>query len=295
MKLSLGPVQYFWSTVKLRAFYSAVANWPVDIVYLGEVVCSKRRELRLTDWLEIADELTTAGKEVVLSTMTLLEAESELSSLRRICDNENYIVEANDLSALKLISIAPFVAGPHINTYNVSTLELLFAKGAIRWVMPFELGKENLTELQGNKPEGLQTEVFVYGKIPLSYSARCFTARAHNLAKDHCELKCRDYPDGLPLSTQDNKNLFTINGIQMQSAKVCNLIHNVNELKNLNVDVLRISPQENNSEEIIRMFDQVRRDAAINDSVIEDSGGENWSNGYWYGEAGMDWVINEEY
>ncbi len=57
MKLSLGPLQYYWPINKVQTFYDQVKDWPVDIVYLGEVVCSKRRELRLLDWLEIADML----------------------------------------------------------------------------------------------------------------------------------------------------------------------------------------------------------------------------------------------
>src|SRR5690606_38628976 len=51
MKLSLGPIHYFWERDAVFAFYRQVAEWPVDIVYLGEVVCSKRRELRRDDWL----------------------------------------------------------------------------------------------------------------------------------------------------------------------------------------------------------------------------------------------------
>ena len=36
MKLALAPVQYFWPRVRLAEFYAAVAETPVDTVYLGE-------------------------------------------------------------------------------------------------------------------------------------------------------------------------------------------------------------------------------------------------------------------
>ena len=85
MKISLGPVLYFWSADKLREFYREIAGSSVDIVYLGETICSKRRSLTLAEWIEIGEELQSAGKEVVLSTLALLEAESELKSLKRIC------------------------------------------------------------------------------------------------------------------------------------------------------------------------------------------------------------------
>ena len=67
LKLTLGPLLYFWPRDNVLSFYKEVASWPVDTVYLGETVCSRRRELRLRDWLTIGEALQAAGKEVVLS------------------------------------------------------------------------------------------------------------------------------------------------------------------------------------------------------------------------------------
>ena len=80
MKLSLGPIQYFWERHEVLDFYQKAADCAAEIIYLGEVVCSKRRLLKFDDWLAIGKELEQAGKEVVLSSLTLLEAASEVSS-----------------------------------------------------------------------------------------------------------------------------------------------------------------------------------------------------------------------
>jgi collagenase-like PrtC family protease len=77
MRISLGPVQYFWPRETLDAFYEAAAGSDADIVYLGETVCSKRRSFRPEEWLELAASLAARGKEVALSTLTLIEARSE--------------------------------------------------------------------------------------------------------------------------------------------------------------------------------------------------------------------------
>jgi len=112
MKLSLGPLLYYWPREKLQAYYEEIAATPVEIVYLGETVCSRRHVMRLADWLDVAKMLAAAGKEVVLSTLTLIESESDLKSLRRIAENGEFTVEANDMGAVHLLANRmPFIAG----------------------------------------------------------------------------------------------------------------------------------------------------------------------------------------
>ena len=204
MKLALGPLLYYWPRNTVLRFYDAIATTPVDVVYLGETVCSRRHELRLADWLEIAGTLRQAGKEVVLSTQVLLESGSDVASMHKIAGNGEYLVEANDMGAVHRLVAgkADFVAGPHLNLYNLPTLQWMANLGAKRWVIPLEMKRDDLALMQQGRPDGLQTEVFAYGRMPLAFSARCFTARNRNLPKDDCRFSCMDHPDGLVLKTR---------------------------------------------------------------------------------------------
>ena len=291
-KLSLGPLLYYWSRDDVFKFYESIAETNVDIVYLGETVCSKRRLLRPDSWLNLAGLLKEAGKEVVLSTLTLLEANSELSALRKICDIDEYMIEANDMTSVQLMSEKKsFVTGPAVNIYNSRTLEVLAAKGLKRWTLPVELSKETLTAMHTERPMGVETEVFAFGRLPLAYSARCFTARAHNLAKDDCQYRCLDYPDGLMLKTREDESFLVLNGIQTQSAKTQNLIRDIDDFIDLGIDVLRISPQSRNTQQVIELFDKTLRGEMRSDEAeisLQRYIMSGECDGYWHGQAGMD-------
>ena len=240
MKISLGPLLYYWQRDAIFSFYDAIAATPVDVVYLGETVCSRRHELRLADWLELAARLQSAGKEVVLSTQVLLESGADLATMHKIASNGNFLVEANDMGAVRcLAGKVPFVAGPHLNLYNLPTLQWMASLGASRWVMPLEMKRSDLALLQRGRPEGLRTEVFAYGRMPLAYSARCFTARHRNLPKDDCRFSCIDHPDGLMLKTREREEFLVLNGTQTQSARVYNLVDALDDMRTLGVDVVR--------------------------------------------------------
>ena len=294
MKIALGPLLYYWPRDTVLRYYEAIADTAVDLVYLGETVCSRRHELRLSDWLDIAARLRAAGKEVVLSTQVLLESGSEVGTMHRVTTNGEYLVEANDMGAVRqLAGNLPFVAGPHLNLYNLPSLAWMASLGASRWVVPLEMRRSDLLVLQQGRPAGLQTEVFAYGRMPLAFSARCFTARQRNLPKDDCQFSCIEHPDGLTLRTREQQAFLVLNGIQTQSAKVCNLVQEMDDMEALGVDIVRLSPQAQHMPEVIAIFDAVRRrelDGAAALARLLPLMPEQACNGYWHGHPGMDQV-----
>jgi len=298
VKLSLGPLLTYWPRQRVFDFYAEMAEKPVDIVYVGETVCSRRHELRLDDWIDVAALLADSGKQAVLSSLTLIESESDLKSLRRIVDNPRFMVEANDMGAVRLLAERQlkFIAGPTLNIFNGETLRLLGELGATRWVLPPEAGSTQFAALQAERPAGLETEVFALGRLPLAYSARCFTARRFNLQKDACEFRCLDFPDGLVLKTREGESFLTLNGTQTQSAKVYNLLLELPGLRSAGVDVLRINPQLEHSADLIELFCRCREGLMTPQAAWEASrshlpGGP--CNGFWHGRPGLEQVMTE--
>lgn len=260
--LSVGPVQYYWPRQTLIDFYADVAESPATTVCLGEVVCSRRHELKPEDWLDLARDLRQAGKEVVIGTQALIETEAELRTLRRLVDQGDFMLEANDAAAVRLLAgQAPWVIGMHVNVYSAPALAEYVQLGARRWVAPVELSLQAVGQV--NVPGSLvPSEVFAFGRMPLALSARCFTARHHRLQKDSCGFRCLDDPDGLTLRTRDGQDFLAINGIQTQSGSVHCLLGDRASLVQAGVTRLRLSPTSHGFTEVIRLFHAVMNHGA---------------------------------
>lgn len=290
MKLSLSPILYCWEKNRVYDFYGQIKNSDIDIVYLGEMVCAKRQELVLEDWMEIAKDLQSNGKEVILTSLALVDSPSKLLDIKKVVNNGDLAIEANDFSAINLCTKEkiPFVAGHALNIYNAEALSIMLRNGMKRWCFPVELSFEWLQDIKEACEElniwhQFEKEILAYGYLPLSYSARCFTARNVGRDKADCEIACIHDPSGKAVYTQENERIFTMNGIQMQSGRCYNLIHKYADLSSL-VDIIRLSPLDENIVQTIQQYRDVISHKIMPESIVLSP---DECSGFWIGEAGM--------
>ncbi|HEF8771749.1 U32 family peptidase [Providencia manganoxydans] len=290
MQYSLGSVLYYWPKHKLYEFYQLAAQSDADIIYLGETVCSKRRAMKPADWIDLAKQLSTSGKQIILSTLALLQAPSELKEISKLVDNGDFLVEAHDFGVVNMLAERklPFIAGHGLNCYNAQALNILLRQGMMRWCMPVELSRDWLINLLNQCDElkirnKFEVEVMSYGYLPLAYSARCFTARSENRAKDDCETCCIHYPQGRKVLSQEQQQVFTLNGLQTQSGYCYNLGNEQTSMNDL-VDIVRISPDSIDSLAVLTQFKANQTGKAP--LPIDDKD----CNGYWRQVAGLEMV-----
>jgi collagenase-like PrtC family protease len=296
-KLTLGPVLYNWPAEVKRDFYLRIADEAaVDIVYLGEVVCSKRSSFFEPYVPEVSERLARAGKEVVHSTLALIMNAREMETVRALALAPDLRVEANDISGAALLAGRPHVIGPFVNVYNEGTLEVLARNGATRVVLPCELPAESLAVL-GRTVGGTELEVQVFGRLPLALSARCYHARAHDLHKDGCRYICEQDPDGMALETLDGDGFLAVNGTQTLSHSLCCLLRELAALQDLGMGCFRLWPQSVDMVAVAGIFRGVL-DGRDDPAEAETRLGElveiaPFSNGFYHGREGADLVAAE--
>ena len=290
MKYALGSVLYYWPKQTLNDFYQLAMQSEADIIYIGETVCSKRREMKPSDWIELGRQLASSGKQIVLSSLALLQAPSELKEISKLVDNGEFLVEAHDFGVINMLAERklPFVAGHGLNCYNAQTLNILLREGMTRWCMPVELSRDWLVNLLNQCDDigirgKFEVEVMSYGHLPLAYSARCFTARSENKQKDECETCCINYPQGREVLSQEQQQVFILNGIQTLSGYCYNLGNELESMIDL-VDIVRVSPENEHSLEILSQF-KANENGLAPIAIADKS-----CNGYWKQIAGLSMI-----
>ena len=96
-KLTLGPIAYHWSAETRRDFYARIADEaPVDEVYLGEVICSKRAPFHEADLPATIERLERAGKTVIVSSLAEVMLKRERKATADLAAMERPEIEVRD-------------------------------------------------------------------------------------------------------------------------------------------------------------------------------------------------------
>lgn len=295
-KLTLGPLLFNWDNDKRRDFYAQIADESdFDTVVLGEVVCAKRAPFQNEIWPEIIERLKGAGKEVVMSTQALILSSREMQAMRDLVSMEDVYFESNDIAIDDMLRGRPHMIGPMMNVYNEGTLATLAAGGADRICLPVEMSGEATAVLAAT---GLmEVEAFVFGRMPLAIAARCYHARAHNLAKDNCQYVCNKDLDGMTVDTLDGEPFLSVNGTQTMSYTVANLAAEIPKYLEMGVSRFRLSPHDINMVKLAEMFRGVINGTTDPEEILDATdgiidGAPN-SNGFFYDEEGLKYKVAE--
>lgn len=291
-KLTLGPIAYQWPVQIRRDFYARIADEaPVDEVYLGEVICSKRAPFHEPDLPATIDRLERAGKTVILSSLAEVMLTRERRATMDLAAMESPEIEINNAAGLFARGKRPHRIGPFMNAYNEATINWLARQGATHVCLPTELPEPAIAIATATARDlGIGVEVQVFGRASLAVSARCYHARAHGRTKDNCQFVCEDDPDGMGLQTQTNQPILRVNGIQTQSESYVDLLPESARLVADGVTHLRLMPQAVDMVAVASVFRDVltgKASAAEADSRLAAlSGDVGLSNGFYHGEAG---------
>ena len=293
-RITLGPLLYHWPAAQRRDFYFRLADEAaLDVVTMGEVVCSKREPFFADHLPAVIERLRAAGKEVVIATLALITTARELDAITAFAA-AGLTVEANDVTAIRALAGKPFVSGPLINLFNEGTLDFLLRQGASRVVLPVELSARSIGVLAARNPTG-QTEVQVFGRQPLAISMRCYHARAYGLHKDACQFVCARDPDGLAADQLDGRGLLAVNGTQTLSHGYLVALRELAGLHAAGVSHFRLSPQAGvdmvQVAALVRAVAEGTRAPTEAEAALRTlTGPVAFINGYLHGREGMAWV-----
>ncbi|MFA7275572.1 MAG: U32 family peptidase [Pseudobdellovibrionaceae bacterium] len=294
-QLTIGPILFHWPAETKRDFYYRIADeCDVSTIYIGEVICSKRAPFFEKHYPEIIERLQSAGKTVVLSTLSEVMIKHDRKMTESACKMDMIEVEANDTSALYHLSGRPHRIGQLMNVYNEDTLFILAKRGATHFCLNPEIPQDALAVLgKAAKKVGVKLEYQVFGRMSLALSARCYHARAYGRIKDNCQFVCEEDPDGMDLKTLDGKTILSVNGIQTLSHTYLNLMHELPALEKNGITHFRISPHNFDIIETCRLFSDVLHKKTEPESAcqkLQELGiNAPFSNGFYHKNAGYAW------
>ena len=231
-------------------------RYGADAIYVGTAALSlrSRAEVDDNDIVKIVEYAHSIGKKVyaAINIYAWDDTYAEIRKQAKILDDIHVdgIIAADGgvIDAIKEVAPnTPIHVSTQANIVGYHTAKFWHKNGAKRVILARELNKEQIKELIKNKPEDLETEIFIHGAICFGYSGRCFLSdflacRSANLGD--CAQSCRwaynvyveehNKPGNLmPVETDEN-------GTYIFSSKDLCLIKEIPEICEMGVDSLKI-------------------------------------------------------
>ncbi|QIZ77415.1 U32 family peptidase [Ferrimonas lipolytica] len=249
MKLSITANCWPMSRQQQQQQIDKITTLPVERVYMGETVCSQRDRLSPRQLAEICQYFAKQGKQVVLSSLNLAASKRDLELLQQLVSLPDVIIEANDMAAVSLAHKhgLPFIAGSGLNIYNGASLNWLLSLGMVGYQPPLEMPAATLQALMDQADQlgirdQFELELLGWGYPLLAVSARCSTARVHGRNRKQCLKVCQE-TGAEQADSLINQPMFTINGTQLHSAEPWDLLSQLQQLRHVGVQWLRICPK----------------------------------------------------
>lgn len=257
-QISLAPPPFFMEKKKLLRLYDLATTSPIEIIYLGETICRKRAPLDFRELISLAEKLRNIGKEVVLSSPLLINSEQNSDYLEKIVDIDDFAIEANEMTAVSrmITRNKKFICGNGIHIYNNHSFKLMTSMGMFRWQPPNELDLNSVIKISDNTP--VATEITIYGKKILAFSARCFSAYAKNKNRENCSFACKNGEN--ELKTLDGNKILTTNGPIVMPTNPVDLTSFDQNTENNHIkdmEILRIIPTETEPEKQMEIINTV--------------------------------------
>ena len=166
------------------AFY-----YGADAIYAGTSSLSlrTRADMEDDDLVKTIKYAHEHGKKVYV-TINIFphdeKYEEVLEQVKILRDLNVDAIIASDGGVIELIrEVAPDVdihISTQANTVSLHASKFWYNNGAKRIIFGRELNKEDIRYITENKPNGLETEMFIHGAICFGYSGRCFFSDCYN-------------------------------------------------------------------------------------------------------------------
>ena len=135
---------------------------------------------------------------------------------------------------------------------------------------------------------GLPLEVNIFGRVALSISSRCFIAHNLNIERDDCKLACFKHNAGFN-ALSEQQELFNLNGMQVQSAKIYNLIKEIPDLQTIGVHNFRINPTPEFSLNQISSLITAQLNPTP-DNFLAEQQNKLFANGFYHNQEGYKFI-----